>query len=269
MSEFIFIGLAQTLFTVVFITSKKERLISDNILIAWIVFLAMPLLTRALSPALLDIPVPLIDKKLAYPLCWGPSLWLYVKCVTGDIEKFKASYLWHFLPFLLATLFQMFFQGQPNMAEFNKLRGGNVYFGKVIWLVNITSLFCYSGMVIRRLQQHSQEVLKSFSSLTTQITLRWLIWLTCGFIIAYMLPLIARFISLPLPLQSHGYALAGFIFILSFFGLKQTNVFIGNKQSRIEKKRQETMLNNDTKASKIQPESDSSDKPTISTNALV
>lgn len=234
MSELIFIGIAQAIFTIVFVISKPNRPISDNVLIFWIIFLAMPLITRAVSPAVLDISIPLFDKKLAYPLCFGPFLWLYVKCVTGDTEKFRASYLWHFIPFVLVTIFQVVFQEAPLNAEFKRV---NSLFSKLIWGANITSLFCYSGVVLWRLQKHSKEVLNSFSSLTTQITLRWLIWLTCAFVIAYMLPLLARFASLPLPLQAHGYAFTGFIFILSFFGLKQTQVFIGHKANAVEEQK--------------------------------
>lgn len=226
MNEFIFIGIAHAIFTIVFVISKDNRPISDNVLITWIILLAMPLITRALSPAILDIPLPLLEKKLAYPLCLGPFLWFYVKCVTGDIQKFRSSHLWHFLPFFLATLFQAIFQESPVYPKVHRVDNP---FNTLIWLSNIASLFCYSGLVIRRLQKHRMEVLNSFSLLTTQITLRWLIWLTCGFIIAYMLPLFAHFASLPLPLQAHGYALTGFIFILSFFGLKQTQVFSGQK----------------------------------------
>lgn len=245
MSEFIFIGIAHAIFTIVFIGSKNNRSLSDNVLIIWIVFLAMPLLTRAFSPALLDISIPLLDKKLAYPLCLAPFLWLYAKCVTGDIDKFKASYLWHFVPFLLVTLFQIMFQDPPINAQ---IKRGNSTFGQLIWLANIASLLCYSGVVLWRLQKHSKQVLNSFSSLTTQITLRWLTWLTCGFIIAYMLPLSARFASLPLPFQSHGYALTGFIFILSFFGLKQTQIFTRNKESIFEAQENLQALSDDNKS---------------------
>jgi AraC-like DNA-binding protein len=245
MSEFIFIGIAHAIFTIIFIASKKNRPLSDNVLIIWIIFLALPLMTRALSPALLDIPIPLLDKKLAYPLCLGPFLWLYVKCVTGDIDKFKASYLWHFVPFLLVTLFQIMFQEPPIDAQ---IKRGNSTFGQLIWLANIGSLLCYSSVVLWRLQKHSKQVLNSFSSLTTQITLRWLTWLTCGFIIAYMLPLSARFTSLPLPFRSHGYALTGFIFILSFFGLKQTQVFTRGKEKIFEEQENIHALRDDNKS---------------------
>ena len=227
MSELIFIGIAHAMFTIVFVATKEKRALSDFVFIAWIITLAMPLLTRAVSPALLDIPVPIIDKKLAYQLCFGPFLWLYVKSVTGDIKKFKAIYFLHFLPFILVTIFQILFQPSPVHAELN--RASNPFY-QLIWLINMASLFCYSGVVVWRLQKHSKEILNQFSSFTMQITLRWLIWLTCGFIIAYMLPFFARFTALPIVFQSHGYAFTGFIFILSFFGLKQTQIFKQEKQ---------------------------------------
>jgi len=245
MSAFIFIGIAHAIFTIIFVASKEKKIISDYVLIAWIVMLAMPLLTRALSPALLDIPVPIIDKKLAYQLCLGPFLWLYVKCVTGDIKKFKPIYLLHFLPFILATLFQISFQPSPMHAELSRV--GNP-FNKVIWLINMASLFCYSGVVVWRLKKHRKEILNRFSALTTQITLRWLIWLTYGFVLAYTFPFLARFASFPIILQSHGYAFTGFIFILSFFGLKQTQLFQQEKEQ--EKKLESVVIDEPIKKEK-------------------
>ncbi|WP_413701922.1 helix-turn-helix domain-containing protein [Psychromonas sp. KJ10-10] len=45
--------------------------------------------------------------------------------------------------------------------------------------------------------------------------------------------------------------------------MKQTNVFISNKQSRLERDKQETIENNGVQAPTIQPEGDNRNKPAI------
>jgi len=222
MNEVIFIGITHAVFIIIFTLSKENRSISDNTLIVWMAFLAMPLVVRVLGPDLLDIQVPIVGKILAYPLCFGPFLWLYVKCLTEDIKRYRLSHLWHFFPFLLAALSQITFQ---ESTVYPSAITTDIAIHNFIGMMNIVSLLCYSGMVVWRLRKHSAEVLNSFSSLSTKITLRWLVWLTCGFIVAYLFPL---FTSLSVHI-SHGYAFTGFIFMLSFFGLKQTQVFRGQK----------------------------------------
>lgn len=88
-------------------------------------------------------------------------------------------------------------------------------------------------MVLWRLKRHSRQVLDHFSCLSTPITLKWLKWLSIGFVIAYMLPVLAPILELPSFFHNHGMAFTGYIFILSFFALKQPIVFPSAKQSEL------------------------------------
>ncbi|PLW77195.1 helix-turn-helix transcriptional regulator [Cohaesibacter celericrescens] len=219
MNEILLIGIAHAVFTIVFIGSKKRKTLSDKILMAWMLMLALPQISNVLGARGADIlPAP-FDRDFAYSLCLGPFLWLYVESLTGDINKLALRHLFHFLPFMAVVLYKIFI---GDTAELEKT---GAIWPQLIGIGNIVLLLSYSGVVIWRLLRHSQEMLDNFSSLTTQITLKWLIWLTCIFIAAYLTPLIAVLFSMPEWFRSHGPVITGFIFALSFFGLKQTQIF--------------------------------------------
>jgi len=226
MNELLYIGIAQALFTTLFILFKNPKLLSEKILVIWIIFLAMPLLSRALSPAVLNIPLPIISNNFLYSLCFGPFLWFYVQSLTGKMDRFRLTHLYHLSPFLIITLLQLITKESSVFPEMPKAPplGGRLPIAQF----NIASLICYSAMTIWRLHQHRLQVLDNFSSLSTQITLKWLTWLTFGFVIAYLLPLLGKDFALPKILQSHAVAFVSFIYLLSFFGLKQTQIFVNN-----------------------------------------
>lgn len=232
MNELLYIGIAQALFTTLFILFKAPKLLSEKILVIWIIFLAMPLLSRALSPAVLDIPLPIISNNFLYSLCFGPLLWFYVQSLTGKMDKFRLTHFYHLLPFLIITLLQIITRETSIFPETQNARplGGLLPIAQF----NIASLLCYSAMTIWRLHQHRLQVLDNFSALSTQITLKWLAWLTLGFVVAYLLPLLGKGFAIPKILQSHAFAFVSFIYLLSFFGLKQTQIFVNNNQPENE-----------------------------------
>ena len=75
MDEFLFVGIAHALFVVVFLAYKENKSLTDKLFITWIFFLAMPLVSRCLS---INTSVPFLSIDFAYPLLFGPLLWLYV-----------------------------------------------------------------------------------------------------------------------------------------------------------------------------------------------
>lgn len=223
MNELLYIGMALSLFIATFVMSKEDKTLNEKILVLWIIFLALPLFSRAIAPDGLDWPIHFIGTGLVYPLTFGPFLWLYVKSLVGDIQMFKRQELLHFIPFILVSLYQIIFVNVPLFPDMGQ-RGDNVGRLASEWLV-LVSLVSYTLLVVWRLHRHSKDVFNHFSVLPTQVTLAWLAKLTVGFLIASSMPLIAPIVSLPAVFSTHAFAYTGFIFILGIFGLKQTQVF--------------------------------------------
>lgn len=98
-------------------------------------------------------------------------------------------------------------------------------FEQVDGIANLLSSCCYSAMALSLLKKHKRHTFSYFSSLPLHITLTWLQWLTIGFVVSFLLPLISTLWPLVQLSQAHTLSFTGFIYVLSFFGLQQPPVF--------------------------------------------
>jgi len=217
-------GVVHAAFILILLISRKRKPTHEKVLIAWMISLALTLLSIIIEHGRLDISIPIFQLNLMYPLTFGPFLWLYIKSLIGDIIRFDSKSFWHFLPFILVTFYQIIFDKTitlPGKPEIEPITS----YDEFIILFNFLSLTYYSLISIFRLKKHGHNVLNHFSELPSQVTLKWLYWIVAWFVITYLLPFIASLLSLSILFQTHSYYLTIFVFILSFFGLKQTNVF--------------------------------------------
>jgi len=224
MHEIASYGVVHAAFTLILLISRKPKPTHEKILILWIIFLTLPLLTKTLGHAVPNISLPILQLNLMYPLTFGPFLWLYIKSLAGDVVRFDSKVFRHFLPFILVTLYQIAFNKTIILPGKDEVEAITSY-DEFIVLFNFLSLTCYSLISIFRLKKHGLNVFNHFSELLPQVTLKWLYWIIIWFAVTYFLPLIAPLFSLSFLPQAHSYSLTAFVFILSFFGLKQTTVF--------------------------------------------
>ena len=221
-----YIGITHALFVTLFMLCKQPNTLSDRIIAVWMVFLACPMITRLCSTVYPNFVIPGLFSIRSFPLTFGPFLWFYTNSLVVGKRSITIRDLWHLLPFFIFALLQIVFPDQfffpsvdaPPPSLLERMHGMSI----------LLSLLWYSGRVLWLLKQHTRNVLDHFSSLPIQVTLRWLQWLTIGFIIAYMLPFSAPLLNLPQLFHFHGFAFTSFIFVLSFFGLKQPLVFQGS-----------------------------------------
>ena len=258
MIEILYVGTAHAIFVALFLWSKENKTLSEKLLSVWMLFLALPMISRALSPDILDLSIPVLSLNLAYPLTFGPFLWLYAESLVGDRQKLRAVDLIHFAPFALAVLYRLTSTDPSSFPQSGVPLHPSLMKSMIGW-GNVLSLICYSGAVIWRLRMHYREVFNHFSELSMNVTLKWLTWVTVWFVLAYSLPLIDSLITLPFFFGVHGFAFTSFIFILSFYGLKQTqmyeyllenNVTSDDMEHKAQVKGEEPELKSDTKLSK-------------------
>jgi len=246
-------GVVHAVFIVILLISRKRKPIHEKILIGWFIFLALPLLSRILEPDMLDIPIYFLQLHLMYPITFGPFLWLYIKSLTTGTRRFDRRELYHFLPFIVIACYQIFFDKTFNALERMEVDYVSV-FDYFIVIINIISMTYYSILSILRLRTHGKAVLNHFSELPIQVTLKWLYWITAWFVLTYIISSMASLLSLSTFLLSPSYTLTLFVFILSFFTLKQTSIFnemnietlvetptIENKSEKVEKNEQKQL----------------------------
>lgn len=228
MEPLLYVGIVHCFFTATFLLSKRDGSVSsssvhDRVLAPWMVAMALPLLSGALVQDFPQFSMPILRDNLIYPLTFGPFMWLYVGTLTGHISKFQRKHLLHFLPFALLSLFQIATGWQPNPPNPEA-----VVFSRDIRLVGLANLvlfLAYGTAVLWRLHGHDRDILAHFSELSNRITLGWLRWLIVGLSTVFLLLFLASAFSWPALLGFHLMAQIAAILVLSFFGIKQTQVF--------------------------------------------
>ncbi len=223
MENLLFVGVAQAIFTTVFLASRRSCPFSDRILAVWMVFIALPMIGGTAILLWPDVSLPILSADLIYPLTYGPFMWLYVRTLTGGGDRLTHRDLLHFLPFFLISMVQLVtgWAPPPPNPEFSNFDTSTRFIGAL----NLVSMLSYSGAVARRLRQHGKEVVQHFSSLSNRVTLTWLYWLTAGFSAVSLLLFLASVLSLPDLLRIHLPAQLVIIMALSFFGLRQVQIF--------------------------------------------
>ena len=111
---------------------------------------------------------------------FGPLLYLYVHSLVDKDFTFRARYLWHFTPVVVAIIVFM-----PGLFVSDEFRQYDTYSAlpwalkSKISLVSLPvyiSLCVYSILALRHLQRHQMSIRREFSSLES-ISLKWLKWL--------------------------------------------------------------------------------------------
>lgn len=224
MTEVLFVGSAQAIFVSLFLWSKEYKTVSDKLLSCWMLFLAMPMISRIMSPGILDLAIPILSESFPYPLTFGPFLWLYTQSLVGSVKALKPLDLMHFVPFAVCVVYRLLSDQVVSFPHSGPPGNQSLYMMLVGWGIAV-SLIAYAVAVILRLRFHHKEIFNHFSYLSKSIRLRWLSWMTLGFVLASSLPLIDSVFPLPPYLRAHGIAFTGFIFVLSFYGLKQLQIY--------------------------------------------
>ncbi len=233
MEWILYVGIAQALFVASYVISKSPHVLTDYILAIWLVFLSFPMITKITYSHYPNLIIPYVFDIRSFPLTFGPFLLLYTRSLITTGFKLKSIELVHFIPFVLFAAIQII---APELFVFpeSKALAPPPLTSRIHGLSILISLVSYSIFVLILLRRHRKQVAEYFSSNTQRVTLNWLHWITVGFIIAYSTPFLIKITVVFLDLSPvlhgiklHGQAFTFFIFVLGFFGLKQSPVYQG------------------------------------------
>ena len=244
MQVLLYIGISQALFIAFFIGMKKKKSVSDFLICLWLILLAMPLVTKLLSPSVLNISVFELKFNFAFTLTYGPLIWLYTQALVQPKPHQYKQYAFHGIPFILITLVQILFSEQAYYPSFK--HGPETLLDKSIGVFTFSSIFIYAVATLYALNKHSSAIMNHYSALPLTVSLNWLKWLTLIFLGLFLLPFIASALNVPELLKSRGLVYTGFIYCLSYFALKQPQLF-----------QQETVTAHQASLSSSQPEPES------------
>lgn len=223
MEYLLFVGVVQALFTTVFLASKRSCSLSDRILAIWMVFIALPMMGGVAARLWPGTSISILNADLIYPLTYGSFMWLYVRGLTGANDRLTHRDLLHFLPFFAVSTVQFVTGWTPPPPNPENTVFDNST--RAVGALNFVLMLTYSLVAANRLRRHGTEIRQHFSNLPNRITLIWLLWLTAGFSAVSLLLFLASLLVLPDLMRIHLPAQITIILAMSFFGLRQGQVF--------------------------------------------
>lgn len=245
----LWVGISQALFAAMLVLSKKNKSISDRILSAWLILMAIEFFTLAMD--YLFINKPLLSSSL---LLINPAFYLYVKSLTDKYFEIKPIQLLHLLPFVFFETFAYVIQETIQLNDFfivDKSYGFRLAFG----ISNIISWLVYNFLSVSMLHRHRMNILHEFSSLERGIKLIWIFSVVIFYNVYCLVLLITglsviftgKFIMLP---QVINYSVMLFlIYVLGFYGLGQSMIYQRKSQKNKEDdlRYKNSILNEDRK----------------------
>ncbi len=161
----------------------------------------------------------------------GPSIYLFIISFTKKI--IWQDHLVHSIPFLvyipMLILFYVLFL-QPRLAGFTKENVYSSTFAVLIAAAKFSHLFFYGFLSFRALRRHRHMVESQFSNFTGK-DLYWLRFLLWGFLLLVFVSILLYILAMQFPAHLDQLTLvnlslfSGFLYLITFFGYEQKNVF--------------------------------------------
>ena len=215
-------GISIAFFISALLLVKKDKTISDWILLSWVILNAINLSFFYLfqSDSVYEYP-SFLGVAFPIPLLHGVMLYFYVSSVTNKFPKRKYVALFHLVPCLMAYIYLIPFfclSAEQKIEIFKNNGEGYEVFQAVLLIGTLISGVVYVIWSSWLLFQHKKQIRNQFSDLE-EINLRWLQFLTYGLGLVWLLVIFTRN---DVVIYS---GVSVFIILIGFFGLQQKDIF--------------------------------------------
>lgn len=214
-------GIVLAFFLTFLLLTKKNKTIADKILVAWLFFTGLNLLTFYLFLTEQYLYYPsFVTIGFALPLLHSQFLYLYTRQQT-TARPFDAKQWLHFLPAVLFSLLfaDFYFLPFERQVEIFKAAGKGYESRMFANLIAVSlSGVIYVPLALYRLLRYKQKIVHQFSN-TEKINFNWLLHLIIWMGVIWVAVLFVREGTLIFG------AVALFVIWLGYFGIKQVHVF--------------------------------------------
>ncbi|MGD0581705.1 MAG: AraC family transcriptional regulator [Bacteroidales bacterium] len=237
----LYIGISQSFFAGLLISTKKPYTIANRLMGAWMFLICTELIFALINSTLLEM-----YSFQFITFTYGPLLYLYVRFMTKPERRFNWLELLHFIPFLVFFTVSVIFRSVHFMRDLraffvpDKLISLRIVYGTCLFL----SITIYSALTFAEIWRHQRNLKNLVSYTSGKITLNWLKILSISFYVSYFvlfilggLNMIGNFIPFD-PYFIIFCFIAIFSFVYSFYGIKQPVIFGDQLKSDHEEKRE-------------------------------
>ena len=246
MKTIIILGIVQAFFLSLLIFSKKKKVIADNVLAVWFLFVGLHLLFSYFSFIELGLKYPyLLGISNFFPLLQGPFLFIYTSVIISKKQKFSSYHLLHGIPYLIITIFccfDFYFLPAEEKLKYYFEIGDSppIMYAIAFWLAVINGPI-YVVLSFFKLKDHKKSIGENFSY-TDKINLNWLKYVLLGLAIVWIIVVISKIaVEINKDLVEIGdipivLSLVILVFFLGFFGFKQSAIYTDSVVKKTETK---------------------------------
>ena len=234
------------LFAILLAVSKRPNQISDKIFAVFMGSIVYPGVVNSIPynfSFFSHLFVPIIN---FLPLSLGPFMYIYTNSLIYENFRINKQILLHFIPVLLFSIIGVCLPNHTSMAGISYMDNGVKLVGMIGPLALMLSFLLYSIFIQIRLKNHRKKILDCFTHTPTRITLTWLTWLVLIFFNLFILTHIPVLLNTQNLIQLnpsfwfwsdsvHNTGIFLFMLSLSFFGVRQQNVFARSESAGPEK----------------------------------
>jgi AraC-like DNA-binding protein len=224
----LYIGISQSFFAGLLISTKKPLTIANRLMAAWLFMICIEMIFALINSTVIEMySFPFVT------FTYGPLLYLYIVFMTNPDKKFNWLSLLHFIPFIAFFTISVVFRSEPLVRDLRTFfRPDKLISLRIIYSVCfLLSITIYSALGFIQIRRH-QENLKNLVSFTSQkITLNWLKVLAISFYLVFFvlfilggLDMIGNYIPFDPYFVIFGF-IALFSIVYSFYGIKQPVIF--------------------------------------------
>jgi len=242
MNSILLICAFQALFLSVLVLLKKKKSHSDNILAAWLLFIAVHILVEFLQfyNYQNDFPYPwLIGIDVSFSML-HPVLILFYILSYARITRNRLNYFWHFLPFVLINLLlaKVYYSRSAveKIAEYNSVMQGHGYLNRSLEFVTFIIMAFGLGYLVADLiliHKHKRNLRDQLSNVKG-LELQWLkllLYIMGGILsVAILLEILTNTFQVVSPEMGTAIVfilIAIGIFYIGIHGIVQTGYFSG------------------------------------------
>lgn len=224
----IYIGISQSFFAGLLISTKKPFTVANRLMAAWLFLLCIELIFALLNSRVIEM--------YAFPFIaftYGPLLYLYVRAMTNPGLKFNWINLLHSIPFIVFFAVSVIFRDVPLLEDLRYFFAPDRFISLRIvystaFFLSVTVYSILSFIEIRKHQRNLQDLVSFTSGV---ITLNWLKILSISFYVAFLVLFVLGGLNMIgdiIPFDPY-FAVFGFIalfsFAYSFYVIKQPEIF--------------------------------------------
>lgn len=230
----LYIGAAQSFFAGLLVSTKRPFTTANKLISAWLFLICIELVFALVNRTLLQFySFPFIA------FTYGPLLYLYACHATMRKNEFSWLNLLHFIPFLT------FFAVSVWQRDYQLFRTPTIFFRpdsmislRIVYGISFyLSISVYSIMTFVVIRKHQRDLVNNLSFKSIAATLNWLKILSISFYSVFLVLFILGGINIIgnyIPFDPYYvvfFFIALFSFTLSFYGVRQPELFSYNNSS--------------------------------------